>query len=300
MTYFCFYFTYICIASQFMITDVSPKTANLSPILLYEYVQIHPDRQIDLHSQNSWELDYILVGSGRRVIGNWEDTFEEGEIVLVPPEIPHCWNFDGGRVDAEGNIVNITLIFNDLLIDRILSAFPMMEKSITELRNQDAARMFFGAVRDNLAAILTGMRFESADERAASFLRVLTLVSRHRESKPIGTWRKIDPVEHRMMQIRTYVSCNATREITLQEIAAHVGMNVSAFCTFFKRQTAQTFVDYLNKYRLDIACHLLEEGKLSVSEVCFASGFNNPAYFSRLFKKMYGVPPSDYRGHGSR
>ena len=283
-----------------MITDVSPKTANLSPILLYEYVQIHPDRQIDLHSQNSWELDYILVGSGRRVIGNWEDTFEEGEIVLVPPEIPHCWNFDGGRVDAEGNIVNITLIFNDLLIDRILSAFPMMEKSITELRNQDAARMFFGAVRDNLAAILTGMRFESADERAASFLRVLTLVSRHRESKPIGTWRKIDPVEHRMMQIRTYVSCNATREITLQEIAAHVGMNVSAFCTFFKRQTAQTFVDYLNKYRLDIACHLLEEGKLSVSEVCFASGFNNPAYFSRLFKKMYGVPPSDYRGHGSR
>ena len=283
-----------------MITDVSPKTANLSPILLYEYVQIHPDRQIDLHSQNSWELDYILVGSGRRVIGNWEDTFEEGEIVLVPPEIPHCWNFDGGRVDAEGNIVNITLIFNDLLIDRILSAFPMMEKSITELRNQDAARMFFGAVRDNLAAILTGMRFESADERAASFLRVLTLVSRHRESKPIGTWRKIDPVEHRMMQIRTYVSCNATREITLQEVAAHVGMNVSAFCTFFKRQTAQTFVDYLNKYRLDIACHLLEEGKLSVSEVCFASGFNNPAYFSRLFKKMYGVPPSDYRGHGSR
>ena len=283
-----------------MITDVSPKTANLSPILLYEYVQIHPDRQIDLHSQNSWELDYILVGSGRRVIGNWEDTLEEGEIVLVPPEIPHCWNFDGGRVDAEGNIVNITLIFNDLLIDRILSAFPMMEKSITELRNQDAARMFFGAVRDNLAAILTGMRFESADERAASFLRVLTLVSRHRESKPIGTWRKIDPVEHRMMQIRTYVSCNATREITLQEIAAHVGMNVSAFCTFFKRQTAQTFVDYLNKYRLDIACHLLEEGKLSVSEVCFASGFNNPAYFSRLFKKMYGVPPSDYRGHGSR
>lgn len=283
-----------------MITDVSPKTANLSPILLYEYVQIHPDRQIDLHSQNSWELDYILVGSGRRVIGNWGDTFEEGEIVLVPPEIPHCWNFDGGRVDAEGNIVNITLIFNDLLIDRILSAFPMMEKSITELRNQDAARMFFGAVRDNLAAILTGMRFESADERAASFLRVLTLVSRHRESKPMGTWRKIDPVEHRMMQIRTYVSCNATREITLQEIAAHVGMNVSAFCTFFKRQTAQTFVDYLNKYRLDIACHLLEEGKLSVSEVCFASGFNNPAYFSRLFKKMYGVPPSDYRGHGSR
>lgn len=279
-----------------MITDVSPKTANLSPIMLYEYVQIHPDRQIDLHSQNSWELDYILVGSGRRVIGNWEDTFEEGEIVLVPPEIPHCWNFDGGRVDAEGNIVNITLIFNDLLIDRILSAFPMMEKSITELRNQDAARMFFGAVRDNLAAILTGMRFESADERAASFLRVLTLVSRHRESKPMGTWRKIDPVEHRMMQIRTYVSCNATREITLQEIAAHVGMNVSAFCTFFKRQTAQTFVDYLNKYRLDIACHLLEEGKLSVSEVCFASGFNNPAYFSRLFKKMFGIPPSTYHG----
>lgn len=283
-----------------MITDVSPKTANLSPILLYEYVQIHPDRQIDLHSQNTWELDYILVGSGRRVIGNWEDTFEEGEIVLVPPEIPHCWNFDGGRVDAEGNIVNITLIFNDLLIDRILSAFPMMEKSITELRNQDAARMFFGPVRDNLAAILTGMRFESADERAASFLRVLTLVSRHRESKPMGTWRKIDPVEHRMMQIRTYVSCNATREITLQEIAAHVGMNVSAFCTFFKRQTAQTFVDYLNKYRMDIACHLLEEGKLSVSEVCFASGFNNPAYFSRLFKKMYGVPPSDYRGREFR
>ena len=277
-----------------MVTDVSLQSSELSPFMLYEYVQIRPDKQIDLHSQKSWELDYILVGSGRRVIGNWEESFSEGEVVLVPPDIPHCWYFDGERLDAEGRIVNITLIFNDLILDRLLSAFPALKGAVSILQEQDAARKYHGAARDNIAAILTGMRFESEEERAASFLRLLTLLVRQQDSRPMGTWRRVDPVEQRMMQVRTYVSCNATREITLQEIAAHVGMNVSAFCTFFKRQTGQTFSEYLNRHRMDIACHLLKEGKLYVSEVCFASGFNNPSYFSRLFKKMFGVPPSTY------
>ena len=72
----------------------------------------------------------------------------------------------------------------------------------------------------------------------------------------------------------------------------HIGMNRSAFCTFFRKHTGQTFVDYLNAYRVDLACHLLEREGLSVTEACYASGFNDAAYFCRTFKRYKGIPPS--------
>ena len=97
------------------------------------------------------------------------------------------------------------------------------------------------------------------------------------------------------MQVRIYVSCNYHCSISLDEIANHVGMNRSAFCTFFRKHTGQTFVDYLNAYRVNIAHRLLVWEGMPVAEACFASGFNDVAYFCRTFKRYKGFPPSRAR-----
>lgn len=265
-----------------------------NPVLRYDFVNIRPDRQIDIHSQNTWELDYIIVGSGFRTVGDSKERFSEGEVVLVPPEIPHCWSFDGERVGKDGKVVNATLVFNDLLLDRLLQAFPILETAIASLRIQCTAMVYTGSVRNRLARILEEMRYESEEERVSTFLKILLLLSNKDNGQSIGIWRKVDPVEQRMMQIRTFVSCNISREFSLQEVASHVGMNMSAFCTFFKRHSGTTFIAYVNQKRLDMACQLLKRGGMPVSEVCSASGFGSPAYFSRLFRKTFGIPPSQY------
>ena len=83
--------------------------------------------------------------------------------------------------------------------------------------------------------------------------------------------------------------------ISLDEIAAEVGMNRSAFCSYFKRCKGMTFSQFVTQYRLNTACELLKHSQKQISEICFAVGFNDVPHFNRVFKELEGVSPKDYR-----
>ncbi len=261
----------------------------------YDFVKLPTDRQIGPHSQDSWELDYILTGRGVRTIGNKRESFREGEVVLVPPGIPHCWEFDPDYTDSGGNIANITLTFDDLFLDSVLSVFPDLIKSISYIRDRrNSAISYLGGTLKRLAFQMLAMEDEDASERPASFLKILNILGDTPEARQSEDFLKRCSDEKRKMKVRTFVSCNISRPVTLKEIASYVGMNESAFCVFFKKQYGQTFVEYLNARRLEYACHLLKNGSQSVTEICFACGFSSPPYFSRLFRREIGMSPQQY------
>ncbi|WP_117233375.1 helix-turn-helix domain-containing protein [Vibrio maerlii] len=76
-------------------------------------------------------------------------------------------------------------------------------------------------------------------------------------------------------------------------ISEHLFMSERSFQRRFKQVTNRTFTDYLLEYRLDKACELLSEG-LMISDVAFATGFNEPSYFSQRFKQQFGLTPSQF------
>jgi len=98
-----------------------------------------------------------------------------------------------------------------------------------------------------------------------------------------------------MDRIRTYVICNHGRYVAIDDVARFVGMNKSAFCVFFRKMAGKTFVQYLNEYRIQMACRMLEKGEKSVSEVCYAVGFGDVPYFHLMFKRTTGVSPGKYK-----
>ncbi len=263
-------------------------------VFQYDYVKLPPERQIGIHSQRTWELNYILKGSGMHTIGEIRAPFRDGEIVLVPPEVPHCWNFDSVCTDSSGDIANITILFDDSLLDAVLLAFPDMRECIGRMMDRrESAIYYYGRTLRELGEVMSAMRDEDAALRAASFLRVLVLLGRDSDAR-LSDCLKISSEERRKMKIRTFISCNCLRSITLKEIASYVGMNEAAFCVFFKRVFGQTFVQYLNAQRLEYARYLLEKGNMSITEVCYASGFVSPPYFSRLFRRTLGMSPQQY------
>ena len=87
--------------------------------------------------------------------------------------------------------------------------------------------------------------------------------------------------------------------ISLDDISAEVGMNRSAFCSYFKRCKGMTFSRFVTEYRLNTACELLKHSQKQVSEICFAVGFNDVPLFNRIFKKLKGVTPQEYRKKGT-
>lgn len=256
----------------------------------YVYVTLKPSNQIGMHRQDTWELSYVLTGAGTRYVGNDAGPFLPGDLVLIPPGVPHRWVFDDGATDGRGRIANISVMFgNDLL--RMMEAFPEYAAVVESIKDITEALVITGVTATHVTSLLKSMRSESNECRLLSLFRILYEISESSGMETLGSYRQADATSDRLDQVRTYVVCNAARKITLDDISSHVGMNRSAFCVFFKKATGSSFLSYLTGYRIELACDLLHKGGMTVSEICYQCGFNDVPHFIRTFKKAMGLPP---------
>jgi two-component system response regulator YesN len=84
-------------------------------------------------------------------------------------------------------------------------------------------------------------------------------------------------------------------DISLEQTAEHVNLSSYYFSKTFKNEHGKTFIDYLTDIRIQKAKELMEETNLSLKEICYEVGYKDPNYFSRVFKKVTGITPTDYR-----
>jgi signal transduction histidine kinase/AraC-like DNA-binding protein len=104
--------------------------------------------------------------------------------------------------------------------------------------------------------------------------------------------RFADPL---VQKVRDYVAANYTMAFSREDIAGVLGVSSAYVSRIFRRSTGMALWDYVNHYRVDRACELLENTDMTVTEVAFAVGFNDPAYFSRVFRAETGKSPLQYR-----
>jgi len=262
----------------------------------YYYVTLSPSEQIDIHQHEMWELSYIITGSGTRVVGQTCASFSAGDLVLLPPNIPHCWKFDETDTNTNGDIENITILFSNQVIERLTEAFPNeLAEILQPFGNQQEALTFSSADNKTLAQTLLMMRLQSSAEQLINFFHLLLLMSHSKDRQVVGRQETIDPDKRLMESIQTYIGCNAHRSITIERIAQHVGMNRQQFCEEIKRLTGRTFVTYLNEYRIEQVCTYIREKRYkSVAEAAYNAGFNDVSYFHRLFRNIKGITPGEY------
>ncbi len=94
--------------------------------------------------------------------------------------------------------------------------------------------------------------------------------------------------------VKQYVEAHYSREISFAAIAKELYVHPKYLSQLFKRVTGENFVHHLNRFRIQKAIHYLQSGQHMVYEVSEMVGFNNPTYFSQVFKMMTGKSPSDY------
>ena len=107
-----------------------------------------------------------------------------------------------------------------------------------------------------------------------------------------------DRVSHRRAAIELIIDKiekEYSHRLSLAELAATVGMNEKYMCRFFREFTGMTPLDYVNRVRIDRACHNMTVNRMNVTEAAFECGFNELSYFSKVFKKYKGMSPGQYR-----
>lgn len=92
-----------------------------------------------------------------------------------------------------------------------------------------------------------------------------------------------------------YIAEHYTENLTLTEVAEGIGISGGYLSTLFHQDLKCGFVDYLNRVRIDRACCYLEQNYLKTYEIAYKVGFRDEKYFSKVFKKMKGMTPKEYR-----
>ena len=94
---------------------------------------------------------------------------------------------------------------------------------------------------------------------------------------------------------KEYINQKFSKDISLEEVAKHVDISSYYFSKLFKEEEGMNFIDYVTNLRIEKAKRLLKEGNVSIKEVCVESGYTDPNYFSRIFKKVVGITPTEYK-----
>lgn len=107
--------------------------------------------------------------------------------------------------------------------------------------------------------------------------------------------KKTSHVSNVILKAKKYIDDHFSEDIGLNDVSKEVAISPQYFSSIFKEEMGMNFVEYLRTKRIEVAKDLLKQKQLSVKEICYEIGYNDPNYFSRLFKKIVGVSPTEYK-----
>ena len=247
------------------------------------------------HYHPEIELVYVDGGSGRRQIGSHISYFTNGDLILVGSNLPHCGFTDPSTGNKSEFVIHLA---PDFLGEAIFSKPEMA--NIRQLFDKCRGGMSFsGKTKEAIGARIEALEGQTQFERLLNILSILNdleLSDEYQLLNAAGFSLEAEVQDNdRINMVFNYVKLNYRRHITLEEISDYVSMAVPSFCRYFKKISGKTFTHFVNEYRVVHACKLLAEKPISITEICFESGFNNFSYFNKTFKEYTGKAPSHYR-----
>jgi AraC-like DNA-binding protein len=251
----------------------------------------------NIHSHKNFELNYIVNGWGSRIIGDNIESFYRGDLVIIGPNLPHCWEVKGVSHGLSPEC--ITIHFHENFLGQQIMKSPELQPMYDLIKESSLGIQFFGEETFDIAYILHKMLKANSLRRLIYLLEVFEILIRTTERKVLAKAGFLDTVNdtsnEKLKKVYAFIMINFTKKIYLEEVSSLCNMSTSAFCRFFENATGKTLFEYIKEVRIGYACKLLQESDLSISDICYQSGFNNLSHFNNQFKEIYTVAPGQYR-----
>jgi AraC-like DNA-binding protein/mannose-6-phosphate isomerase-like protein (cupin superfamily) len=246
------------------------------------------------HYHPEYELTLIVNGKGRRLIGDSHENFENGDLVLIGPGLPHTWVSDSG---IKGKSEAIVIQFSENFMERFAGLEELTAIHKLLLRAKQGI-LFKGKIPASSMEQIKLLPEKMGLEKITLLLHILHELSKVKSLSLASSFYqplKGKENENRINKVCQYVQKFANESLTIHKAAALIHLSPSAFCKFFKRITGKTFSDYVNDIRIANVCSQLMATDKQVAEIAYGNGFESLTYFNRVFLKKKGVSPSQYR-----
>lgn len=254
------------------------------------------------HYHPEFELVYFSKGTGTQFIGDSISRFNQGDIVLVGPQLPHFWRFDDvyfRNNDPEGNPDIRVIHFSESLLGDSFLNLPENKLLKSVLEKSRRGLRIKGKNKQHIADLISEMPKAEGIDRIIILMQVLAEITKCEKLETfssIGFLHETEPHEKdRINDIYDYSYANFKNKISLEEIADVAKISPNSFCRYFKSRTRKTYSQFLIEIKVGRACELLIEHSLNLKQVCYDCGFNNFASFYKCFKKITGKSPLSYQ-----
>jgi AraC-like DNA-binding protein len=246
------------------------------------------------HYHPEYEIVYIEGADGTRHVGEHISRFEGSDLVLIGPFIPHL-NFDYGiKTPYKKYVLHIKEDFLD-------KGFPQMPE-LSDIKDLfEKARKgiyFYGNSKAEIGEALKGIFELTHFEQFMAIVKLLQTMANAVEkdtlhANPVGQHYNLKE-QQRLKVVYAYIEAHYQEKMDIIDMARLTHLTHAAFCRYFKKMTLMTFTEFVNQYRVNQAKKLLLLDN-TVTEVCFQCGFESLSYFNRVFKKVTGLNPMQFK-----
>lgn len=275
---------------------------SLFPVSVYPKVdQLNGDSILDCHWHD--EMEIILMEQGTAVFHVDMNVYEvtAGDAIFV----------GSGEIHAGYLLGNERCVFSAIVFDSRWLAGPsydalqenlfdpLMTKRLIPPRHIKKNTVWGSSILQYILRILHDHEAHSKTLEISTKAHLYLIFAEMFEqmqlddkaSKVTGSPDKIDRIKVALGYVHEHYSEN----IKLKDLASHLNMSEGHFCRFFKQMVQKSPIDYINHYRIQKACKLLENTNYKVVDIALEVGFDNLSYFITLFKKQKQMTPSQYR-----
>ena len=280
------------------------KTKPESVIVVSKIVTIH-DFEFDSHfsyageSHDFWEMVYVDKGKVAILRGEEELILGQGEILF------HCPNeFHAARsLDSAPHLCIVSFECRSAIMQSFVKWRTLLDKSlrpfIASIINEAKRTYILGVNNYELAKL---EKREGAliggEQLIKTYLEqlLIMLLRQASEQKEASVFPSRESMEtHIVTSVKQFIESNKERVLRLGEICRKFGYSKTYLCKLFREQTGYTIVGYVSFCRVQYAKQLIREGQLNFTQISDKLSFDNPQYFTRVFRRVTGMSPSEYK-----
>ena len=282
---------------EFKATNLK-KVFSVNKIVTVHYFEYEKDYSFIGERHNFWEIVYVDRGEIEIEMDNEIKRLEQGNIVFHEPGEYH--NLRANGVVAP-NLIIISFVCNSPAMSffkkRILPLSDI-EKRLLATIIQETIQSFDSPLEDTLSLGLT-RKSDSifGSEQMISISLEQLLISLYRnfgEIRKNSTTLKRGIEQDVISNVLAFLENNICEKLTLQQIADAVGISCTGLKTLFKERMGEGVISHFSNMKIDIAKSMIREGKYNISQISAYLGYDSIHFFSRRFKQLTGMSPTEY------
>jgi AraC family transcriptional regulator of arabinose operon len=231
-------------------------------------------------------LMMCLDGHGYIVVNDKKSHLKAGELVIIPRNMRHTYWAAEDRPWS-----TYWMHFRGADSSYYVDRMPRVAEPVAfdDSAREEAVRLF----RDCLETLEGGYSLPTLIYAAQSAKHILSVLLFRNSALPMRQRKENSRLD--CDEIIEYMHSRLAEPVRLEEFASKAGLSVSHFSELFREQVHQSPLSYFTQLRIRAACRLLDLSKKPIKVVAMETGYSDPYYFSRVFKKVMGISPDKYR-----